>query len=71
MSTRVEDVRDTYRRDLATDEVLVGLDETSKQQTKETRTSLPVRPDQPASDDFEYERNGTANRFTMIAPLLG
>ena len=47
------------------------MDETSKQQTKETRTLRPVRPGQPAIVDFEYKRNGVANLFMVFAPLLG
>ena len=53
------------------DAVLVCMDETSKQQTKETRTPRPVRPRHPAVVDFEYERNGVANLFMVFAPLLG
>ena len=51
--------------------VLVCLDETSKQRTRETRTSLPVRPDRPAGCDFEYGRNGTADLFMLHALLDG
>ena len=51
----MEDVLDVYSRDYDAGTVLVCLDETSKQQTKETRTPLPVRPGQPAGYDFEYE----------------
>ncbi|MDE0520644.1 MAG: IS630 family transposase [Boseongicola sp.] len=67
----MEDVLKTYARDFGDDTVLVCLDETSRQQTKETRTPLPVRPGQPAGFDFEYERNGTANLFMICAPLDG
>ncbi|MCY4202986.1 MAG: IS630 family transposase [Aestuariivita sp.] len=67
----MEDVLSVYQRDFAADTVLVGMDETSKQQTKETRTPLAVRSGQPAIDDFEYERNGTANLFMVCAPLAG
>ena len=67
----MEDVLDTYSRDFADDEVLICLDETSKQQTKETRTPLPTRPGHPAGYDFEYDRNGTANLFMITAPLDG
>jgi hypothetical protein len=28
--------------------------------TKETRTPQPMEPGQPAREDYEYERNGTA-----------
>ncbi len=67
----MEDVLEVHAREYADDTVLVCLDETSKQQTKETRTPLPVRPGQPAGHDFEYERNGTANLFMLHAPLAG
>ena len=67
----MEDVLKVYARDFDEDTVLVCLDETSRQQTRETRTPLPVRPGQPAGYDFEYERNGTANMFMVCAPLAG
>ncbi len=67
----MEDVLDVYSGDHDDGTVLVCLDETSKQQTKETRAPLPVRPGQPAGYDFEYERNGTANLFIIYAPLDG
>ena len=66
-----EDVLEVYHREFDEDTVLVCMDETSKQQTKETRTPRPVRPGQPAIVDFEYERNGIANLFMVFAPLLG
>ena len=67
----MEDVLAVYHRDYADHEILVCLDETSRQQTKETRTPLPTRPGQPAAYDFEYARNGTANLFMLCAPLIG
>ena len=67
----MEDVLEVYHREFDEDTVLVCMDETSKQQTKETRTPRPVRPGQPAIVDFEYERNGVANLFIVFAPLLG
>ena len=47
------------------------LDETSKQQVKETRRPRPVRPGAPACYDYEYERNGVSNLFMLFAPLEG
>ena len=67
----MEDVLDVYSGDHDDGTVLVCVDETSKQQTKETREPLPVRPGQPAGYDFEYARNGTANLFMIYAPLDG
>ena len=40
----MEDVLEVYHRQFGDNEVLVCLDETSKQQVKETRTPLPPRP---------------------------
>ncbi len=65
----MEDVLKTYAREHDDGTVLVCMDETSKQQTRETRTPLPTRPGRPAGFDFEYERNGTANLFMACAPL--
>ena len=46
---------------------LVCLDETSKQQVKETRQPLPVLG--PAC--YDYDRNGVSNLFMLFAPLEG
>ena len=67
----MEDVPGQYQRDFAEDEVLVCMDETSRQQTKGTRVPRPARPGDPAVYDFEYERNGVATLFMPFAPLLG
>ncbi len=58
-------------RECEDDTVPVRLDETSRQQAKETRTPLPARPGQPAGHDLEYGRNGTANLFMPCAPPDG
>ena len=47
------------------------LDETSKQQVKETRLGRPPRPGAAGSYDYEYERNGVSNLFMLFAPLEG
>lgn len=67
----MEDVLTVYQREFASDEVLVCMDETSKQHLKETRTALPVKPGGLAKYDYEYERNGTSNLFMLFAPLEG
>lgn len=48
----------------------VCFDETSKQLVAETRAPLPPRPGKPARFDYEYERQGTANVFMLVAPRL-
>ena len=67
----MEDVLDVYQRPPDPRRPLVGLDETSKQLTKEVRCPRPPRPGHPARFDTEYERNGVANLFLWTAPLLG
>ncbi|AMV26738.1 hypothetical protein VT84_20225 [Gemmata sp. SH-PL17] len=38
---------------------------------RETRAPIPVEPGQPERVDYEYEWNGTANRFMVFEPLAG
>lgn len=50
---------------------MVCFDETSKQLVKETRQPQAAEPGRAAREDYQYERNGTANLFLFSAPLLG
>ena len=67
----MEDVLEVYQRQYRDNEVLVCLDETSKQQVKETRLGRPPRPGAAGFYDYEYERNGVSNLFMLFAPLEG
>ncbi len=67
----MEDILEVYQRHYTDSEVLVCMDETSKQHTKETRAPLPTRPGESERFDFEYERNGVSNLFMLFAPLEG
>ena len=67
----MEDVLEVYQRQYGDNEVLVCLDETSKQQVKETRLPRPARLGAAGSYDYEYERNGVSNLFMLFAPLEG
>ncbi len=67
----MEDVLEVYQRSFSDEEVLVCMDETSKQHLKETRMPLPIRPGEPEKYDFEYERNGVSHLFMLSAPLEG
>lgn len=67
----MEDVLEVYQRSYAHDEVLVCMDETSKQQVKETRVPRAPRPGTAQVYDYEYERNGVSNLFMLFAPLQG
>ena len=67
----MEDVLEVYHRQYGDNEVLVCLDETSKQQVKETREPRPARPGAAGIYDYEYERNGVSNLFMLFAPFEG
>ena len=67
----MEDVLDTYQRSYDENEALVCMDETSKQQVKETRVPRPAAPGVSAAYDYEYERNGVSSLFMLFAPLDG
>lgn len=67
----MEDILDIYKRPYNPAEPLICMDETSKQLTKEARLPIPVKPDQPARFDYEYQRNGVCNIFMFYEPFGG
>ena len=66
----MEDVLEVYQRPYDGNEVLVCMDETSKQQVKETRVPRPAAPGLSAAYDYEYERNGVSSLFMLFAPFV-
>jgi DDE superfamily endonuclease len=67
----MEDVLEVYHRPHNPDCPVVCVDETSKQLIAETRVPIAAKPGDPARQDYEYQRNGTANLFMIFAPLEG
>lgn len=67
----MEDILDVYQRPYDPKRPVVCLDEASKQLHTTPRGSLPMRPAQPAREDYEYERHGVANLFLTVEPLAG
>ena len=67
----MEDTLEVYHRPYSSTHVLVCIDETSKQQVKETREPIPGQAGQPRRYDYEYARNGVSNLFMSFAPLEG
>ena len=67
----MEDILNVYQRDYSVHNLLVCMDETSKQLTKETRVPIPANTDHVEYYDSEYERNGTANIFMFFNPIEG
>ena len=66
----MEDVLEVYHRSYGDNEVLVCLDETSKQLVGETRQSRPPRPGSVMAYDYEYQRNGVSNPVSSTGPAL-
>ncbi len=49
----------------------ICLDEMPKQLLAEKHEPLPIQPGQVQKQDYEYERQGTANLFMLFEPLAG
>ena len=67
----MEDVLEVYTRPYDERFPQVCLDEKSKQLVAEVREPLAACPGRPARQDYEYEREGTANLFIVSEPLVG
>ena len=67
----MEDVLEVYRRDYGEREVLVCLDETSKQLIQESRQPMTGGPGKVQAYDYEYRRQGVSNLFILFAPPEG
>lgn len=67
----MESVLEVYKRPYHPDFPVLCLDEATKQLVKETVEPLPPQPGQPQRQDYEYERNGTANLFMVCEPMVG
>lgn len=65
----MEDVLEVYRRPYDPEMPVVCLDEKPVQILSDVRDPLPVRPGQPAKQDSEYARDGTASLFLHVEPL--
>jgi len=67
----MEDVLAVYQRPYDPKRPLVCVDETSKTLHDPPRGTLPIETGHPQRQDYEYERNGTANIFMAVEPLIG
>ena len=67
----MEDVLEVYHRPFDEHRPLFCVDEQPVQLVSETRVPLPTKPGTPARHDYEYKREGTANLFMLLQPLLG
>lgn len=67
----MEDVLDVYHRPYSSENPLICIDESSKQQVLETRQPIASQPGQIERYDYEYERNGVSKLFMLFAPFEG
>jgi hypothetical protein len=67
----MEDVLAVYERPYDLKRPVVCADESNKELHKTPRGSLPAEAGQVARQDYEYERNSTANMFMTVEPLVG
>jgi transposase len=68
----MEDVLEVYTRPYDDERFpQVCLDEKSKQLLADVREPVPAGPGRRARQDYEYEREGTANLFIVSEPLRG
>ena len=67
----MEDVLAVYERPYDAKHPLVCVDEASKTLHDTPCGMLPIETGQPLRQDYEYERNGTANIFMAVEPLIG
>lgn len=67
----MEDVLEVYARPFDPQCPVVCVDEASKELHTTPHGSLPAQPSQSARQDYQYERQGTANIFLAVEPLAG
>lgn len=67
----MEDVLELYAEPHDDARPVVCMDELSKELHGQVAEPIPAEPGRPAKEDYEYIRNGTANVFLLLCPLLG
>ena len=67
----MEEVLTVYARPVDPARPVICFDEAGKELTAHTRPPLPAVAGQPAREDTEYARGGSANLFLCCAPRLG
>jgi hypothetical protein len=67
----MEDVLDVYARPYDPKRPVVCMDEGGKELRDTPNGTIRMQPGEPAREDYEYERNGKANLFLWVEPLVG
>jgi hypothetical protein len=68
---RMEDVLELYAEPLDESRPVVCMDELSKELHGQVADPIPAASGRTAKQDYEYKRQGTANLFVLLCPLLG
>ena len=68
---KMEDILDVYQRPYDPLRPQVCLDEACKELHSTPKGTYPPQPGQPARQDYEYARHGTASLFVWVEPLTG
>jgi DDE superfamily endonuclease len=67
----MEDILDLYVAPPDPDEPLIAMDEAAKQLLAHVYPPRPLRPGQPATEDYHYERRGVRALFVFFDPFRG
>lgn len=67
----MEDVLAVYERPFDPKRPVVCVDEAKKELRSTPRGSIPAKPGREEHEDYEYEREGSANIFMALEPLAG
>jgi transposase len=67
----MEDVLSVYERPYDPRRPVICTDESNKALHDTPHGMIPLKPGQVQGSDYEYERNGTANIFMAVEPLVG
>ena len=67
----MEDALAVYQREYDPKHPLVCVDKVSKTLHDAPRGAIPIEAGQPPRQDYEHERNSTANIFMAVEPWIG
>jgi DDE superfamily endonuclease len=62
----MEDVLEIYKLAYNAQRPVICMDEMPKQLLSQTREPITCQPGMPARQDYEYKRNGVADRFMVL-----
>jgi hypothetical protein len=67
----MEDVLDVYAGSYDDDNVLICMDEASKQLLRDEKPPVPTAPGRPLREDYHYDRRGVQAIFMFFDPVRG